>query len=213
MVSQTLSLRLYIPPSFPLSFSRLLLQRCTISLLLRPFSFIIKQPINPNSVRGSADNECNKNIRANNNSELERNMLRGLTNPRSCYIFSAFRLVLDIIVSRRLTRDLRERATKRRDCLYNINPSKKLSSQLRASLKLKISRFIAATQKDSDRYKYLQIEKGKFRTCSIIITTMWTNSVKSQISRTYFQLSSKERKCVPKLLLRDLMRDNVLRNL
>lgn len=49
-------------------------------LLVSPF--IIKQPINPNSVRGSADNECNKNIRANNNSELEQNMLRGLANPR-----------------------------------------------------------------------------------------------------------------------------------
>jgi len=53
-----------------------------------PSFFIRKQVINPNSVRGSADNECNKNTRANNNSELERNMLRGLPSPRNAPPFS-----------------------------------------------------------------------------------------------------------------------------
>jgi len=61
---------------------------CPAPVRRSPSFFIRKQLINPNSVRGSADNECNKNTRANNNSELERNMLRGLPSPRNAPPFS-----------------------------------------------------------------------------------------------------------------------------
>jgi hypothetical protein len=89
-----------------------------------PSFFIRKQLINPNPVRGSADNECNKNTRANNNSELERNMLRGLPSPRNAPPFSPPSTLHPRpryhCLSSAGWGDLRGRATKRRDCLHNI---------------------------------------------------------------------------------------------